>query len=152
LGKEFTVTLKAGEPTVTLTKVTTKDGEPTAVEARCVADVLAVLKGIGELGGTYAEAAEVVRRAEQAGEGGAAVPYDASPRGLTVQALAQIARSDPSVERADLECARAGATDVVQTSHDLPTDADGVKAKPVEADAGPALNRDPGRLFFGPKK
>lgn len=151
LGKEFTVTLKAGEPTATLTKVTTKDGEPTAVEARCVADVLAVVKGIGELGGTYAEAAEFVRRAEQAGAVGAAVHYDASPRGLTVQALAQIARSDPSVERADLEVARAGTADVVQTSHDLPTDADGVKAKPAPAELGPALNRDPGRLF-GSKK
>lgn len=150
LGRDFTVAAKGDEPQVTVTKIALKDGEPVPVSVQCLADVGAVLKALAELGGTYNEAVEFVRRAEKADALAAKVWYDASPRGLSVQQLAQIAGSDPSIERADLEVARAGRGDVVPASYDLPTDADRVRAEPTPA-AEPALNRDPGRLF-GPKK
>jgi hypothetical protein len=152
LGRDFTVSARPGEPQVTVTRIATKNGEPTAVERHCLADVGAVLRTLGELGGGYTEAVEFVRRAEQAEAVAATVQYDAAPRGLTVQKLAQIARADPSLERADLEVARAGRTDdLTPASYDVPTEGDAVQAKPKPSAAEPALNRDPGRLF-GPKR
>jgi hypothetical protein len=146
LGKDFTVTAKGDEPQVTVTKIALKDGEPVPVARQCLADVGAVLKTLAELGATYNEAVEFVRRAEKADALTAAAQYDASPRGLSVQQLAQIAGSDPSIERADLEVERAGRGDVVPASYDLPTDADRVRAEP-KPETEPALNRAPGRLF-----
>jgi hypothetical protein len=152
LGTDFTVSARGDEPQVVVTRIATRDGEPVAVEERCLADVGAVLRALAELGGTYTEAVEFIRRAETAGAVAAEVHYDATPRALPVQHLAQIAGSDPSIERADLEVARAGRGDVVPASYDLPTDADRVKAAPPKPPAPePALNRDPGRLF-GSKK
>ena len=150
LGKEFTVALKAGDPVATVTRVTIKNGEPTPVAVKCKADASAILTALGQLGGSYAEAVECVGRLQKADALAAAVEFDAAPRGITVQHLAQIARSDPSMERADLEVQRAGQPDVVQTSYDVPTDADAVKAAPPASEDVPALNRDPGRLF-GPR-
>ncbi len=151
LGRDFTVSAREGEPQVTVTRIATKNGEPTAVTAHCLADVGAVLRALGKLGATYTEAVEFVRRAEQAEAVAGTVRYDPAPRGLTVQKLAQIAGSDPSIERADLEVARAGRGDVQPASYDLPTEADRVQAKPKPPAPEPALNRDPGRIF-GPKK
>lgn len=146
LGRDFTVASKGDEPQVTVTKIALKDGEPVPVAVQCLADVGAVLKALAGLGATYDEAVEFVRRAEKADALAAGVQYDATPRGLSVQQLAQIAGSDPSIERADLEVARAGRGDVVPASYDLPTDADRVRAEPKPT-AEPALNREPGRLF-----
>jgi hypothetical protein len=152
LGNDFTVASKGDEPQVTVTKIALKDGEPVPVAVQCLADVGAVLKALAELGATFTEAVEFIRRAETADALAAAVQYDARPRGLSVQQLAQIAGSDPSIERADLEVARAGKSDVVPASYDLPTEADRVRAQPKPVAAvEPALNRDPGRLF-GPKR
>ncbi|HET6572008.1 MAG TPA: HEAT repeat domain-containing protein, partial [Fimbriiglobus sp.] len=147
LGQDFTVAAKGDEPRVTVTKIAIKDGEPVPVSKQCLADVGAVVKTLAELGGTFTEVVEFVRRAETADALAAAVQYDARPRGLSVQQLAQIAGSDPSIERADLEVARAGQADVVPASYDLPTEADRVKAQPTTPAPEPALNRDPGRLF-----
>ena len=74
------------------------------------------------------------------------VVRDAVPRVLGLQQLAQIARSDPSAEKADKTVERAGQTEVVQASLELPTDGDGVQKQPEPAPP-PALNREPGRLF-----
>lgn len=154
VGSEFTLTAAEGSDAVTLTRLTTKNGEPVAIPVQCRADLAAILTALAELGGTYTDAVELVRRAEKADALAVPVAYDALPRGLAVQQLAAIARSDPSVSRADLEVERAarpaGANgEVVPASLDLPTDADAVKAKPADPAAadGPALNRQPGRLF-----
>jgi hypothetical protein len=150
LGRDFTVAAKGDEPQVSVTKIALKDGEPVPVTLKCPADVGAVLKALAELGATYSEVVEFVRRAEKAEAMAAAVQYDGAPRGLTVQQLAQIAGSDPSIERADLEVERVGRGDVVPVSYDMPTEGDRVRAQPKPPAAEPALNRDPGRLF-GPK-
>lgn len=152
LGKEFTVAVPADAPDAVVTRVTIQNGEPTPVVVKCKADASAIVAAIGKLGGSYTEAVECVGRLKKADAVAAAVEFDAAPRGISVQHLAQIARSDPSMDRADLEVLRVGQADVVQASYDVPTDADGVQATPTaEAVAGPALNRDPGRLF-GPRK
>jgi hypothetical protein len=149
LGNDFTVAAKAGETSVTVTRIATKNGEAVSIPKKCRADVAAVLRTLAELGGTFNEATEFIRRAEKAQVLVAAVHYNDSPRGLPVQHLAQIARSDPSLERADLEVERAGQVDVRPAGYNLPTEADAVQAKPVAEE--PALNRDPGRLF-GPRR
>ena len=140
-----------GDGSATVTPATTKNGEPVAVPKKCRADLAAVLAALAELGGTYAEAVDLIRRLDTADALGAKVAYDAAPRGLTVQQLAQIARSDPSLDKADLEVQRAGQAEVVAASYELPTEADTVQAKPAQPAAEPTLNREPGRLF-GPKR
>ena len=145
LGKDFTVSAKEGEPVATITRVAIKDGEPIAVPRLVKADLAAVLKGLGELGGTFAEAVELIRKTEKADVLLAGVKFDARPRGLTVQTLALIARTDPSLDKADKEVVRVGTADVKQTSYDLPTESEAVQAKPETAEA--LLNRDPGRIF-----
>ena len=149
VGSEFTVAAKEGSDAVTVTRLATKNGELVAVPVQCRADLPTVLAAVAEMGGTYTEAVELIRRAEQADALTAAVAYDSTPRGLSLNQLAQIARSDPSLDRADLEVQRSQRGDVVPASYELPTDADAVKAKPVEpaGNEGPALNRQPGKLF-----
>ncbi|OWK36582.1 flagellar basal body P-ring protein FlgI [Fimbriiglobus ruber] len=148
LGNEFTVTARANSPTVTVTRIVLKNGEPTPVEVTCVADAAAVLKALAELGGTFAEAAMFVAAAKKADAFTCAVAFNANPRGLAIQQLALISRSDPSVERADKEVERVGREDgdIQTASYDLPTAADGVQANAKPA-AAAALNREPGRLF-----
>ena len=142
LGKEFVVAAKSGEPTVTITRVATKNGEPTTVEQRCLGDVSTILKTLGEMGGGYVEAIEFIKRAEKADALTAAVHVDNAPRGLSVQQLAMIARTDPSLQKADGEVVRIGS-DVVNAGYDLPTESEAVQSKPEEV----PLNRGPGRIF-----
>jgi hypothetical protein len=147
LGTDCTVTLKDGDKTATVTRVATKNGEPVGVERKCPADAGAVLAALAELGAGFPEAAEFVKRAQAADAVACGVEFDAAPRGLSVQQLVTIARSDPSIERADLEVQRAGQA-VVQAGYDLPGTAESIQAKPP----APALppNRDPGRLLGDP--
>jgi len=109
------------------------------------ADLAAVLKGLGELGGTFSDAVELIRKAEKSEILLAGVKFDARPRGLNVQSLALIARSDPTLDKADKEVVRVGTPDIKQTSYDPPTEAEAVQAKPEVVE--PLLNRDPGRIF-----
>ena len=148
LGKEYIVAAKSGEPTVTITRVATKNGEPVTVEQRCLSDIVAILKTLGEMGAGYVEAIEFIKRAENAVALTAPVYLDHSPRGLTIQQLALIARTDPTLQKADGEVLRIGTPDVVQAGYDLPIEADQVKSVPPPVDTTP-LNREPGRLFGG---
>jgi len=145
LGKDFIVSAKDGQPVVTITRVTIKNGEPIAVPRTVKADLAAVLKGLGELGGTFSDAVELIRKAEKSEILLAGVKFDARPRGLNVQSLALIARSDPTLDKADKEVVRVGTPDIKQTSYDPPTEAEAVQAKPEVVE--PLLNRDPGRIF-----
>jgi hypothetical protein len=152
LGKTLSVTARAGEPTVTVTRITTdKDGEPTTAAATCLTDLAAVVKLLGDSGATFAEVVDFVRRAETAEVVTTAVKYNETPRALTITQLATISVSDPEVMKADLEVARVGAAPgVVPAHYDLPVDGQAIKAQVRHAEE-PALNREPGRLF-GPRK
>ncbi len=151
LGKEYTVSAKEGEPTVTVSRVTTgKDGEPTTVSKTCLTDIGLVLKTLADMGATYPEAVEFVRRAQKAEVVTTAVLFDAAPRGMNIQQLAAISRTDPLAEKADLEVTRVGTADVVQTTFALPGEGAAVQGKSAAA-AAPDLAREPGRIF-GPKR
>ena len=147
LGKDFTVSAKEGEPTVTITRlVTDKNGEPGTVVKQTRTDLAEIIVGLGDLGGTYAEAVEFLRRTQKAEVTTTAIHINNAPHGLTIPQLAMIAVTDPTVEKADLETRRIGRSDVVQASYDLPNDADRVKALQVpEPTLAPRTG--PGRLF-----
>jgi hypothetical protein len=157
LGTDFTVTRKEGEESVVVSRLVTKDGEPTTVTGKYRADLAVVLKGLAEMGGGYAEAIEFVRRMHAAEQLACKLAVDATPAGLTVQQLAQIARRDPTAAEADkLVLAVTGQTpgdDLTQTGgFDIPSAADAVK-KPAAPIVPLQLNRDPGSVFdLGKKK
>jgi hypothetical protein len=152
LGTEFTVTRKEGEESVTVSRVVTKDGEPATVEAKYRADLGAILKGLAEMGGTYAEAVEFVRRVHAADGFGFPVAVDAVPRGFDVQELARLAGRDPLCAEADKLAEKStGVGEVTPTGgFDLPNTADEL-TKPPEAPPPPApkpgLNRTHGSFF-----
>jgi hypothetical protein len=157
LGTEFTVTRKEGEEAVTISRLTTKDGEPTAVSGKYRADLAVVLKGLAEMGGGYSEAIELVRRVNAADGFACKVSVDANPAGLSVQQLAQLARRDPTAAEADKVVTAAtgqrpaGDADVFQTSFDLPAAGDSLKKAPAPV-VPLRLNRDPGGVLDNWKK
>ena len=151
LGNNFTVSAKDGEPTVTVSRVTTdKNGEPATATATCLTDMAAVVKQLGESGATFADVVDFVRRAQKAEIVTTAVLFNNAPRSLGIAQLATISRGDPDVKKADLEVARTGNGNLAPASYDLPSEADSVKAQAKLIDA-PALNREPGKLF-GPRR
>ena len=135
LGTDVTVTLREGEESALVTRIGSKDGEPVSVERRCRADAGAVLAELANLGAGFPEAVDFLRRADAAAAVACGVEFDAAPRGLSVQQLVTIARSDPSIERADLEAKRAGS-EVVPASFTLPSEGDAVQ-KPAAPAVGP---------------
>jgi hypothetical protein len=152
LGTDFTVTRKEGEDSVVVTRITTKDGEPTEVKGKYRADLAVILKGLSEMGGGYAEAIEFIRRVNKADALACAVAVDANPAGLSVQQLAQIARRDPTAADADkMMAAAAGARpadpDVVPVGgFDLSAPADTLKKTPAPV-VPLDRSRDPGSVL-----
>ncbi|MDB5313838.1 MAG: hypothetical protein JWO38_8040 [Gemmataceae bacterium] len=152
VGPDFTVSMAAGDPAVKVTRIVRVNGEPQVKEAKCSADVHAVLVAMSRLGGGYAEAVELLRRADGAQVLSAAVVVDALPLQMTVQQLAGYAKADPALVKADAEVARVGTlrTDLETAGLDVASDQD-PDAKPAEgATQRPPLSRNPGRIF-GPK-
>ncbi len=151
LGTEFTVTRKDGEDGVTVSRVVTKDGEPTTIEAKYRADLAAILKGLAEMGGTYAEAVEFVRRVHAADGFAFPVAVDAVPRGFDVQELARLAGRDPLCAEADKLAEKStGVAELTQTGgYDLPTAADEVTRQPevLPVPKKPGLNVNHGSVF-----
>jgi hypothetical protein len=148
LGSEFTVTRKEDEDSVRITRVVTKNGEPTTVEGKYRADLAVVLKGLAEMGGTYADAIEFVRRTHAANGLACGVQVDCLPRGFEVQELARMAGRDPTAAEADKLAAKASrpaAGDRPVVGYDLPQPGDAVKKPTVTPVAG--LNRNPGSVL-----
>jgi len=150
IGNDFTVTARGDDPNITVTRIARREGEPVAISETCPADLGAVLVALSKLGGTYSEAVELVMRAQRAEVLAAAVAYDALPRGIPIQQLAQISRNDPHLARADREVERYQRGEVVPAGYDLPTEGQSVQQPAAPVEAVP-LNREPGRLF-GPKR
>ena len=67
-----------------------------------------MLTAIGKLGGGYAEAVELIRRADRAQVLSARWSCDAIPAELNIRQLAQFARRDPTLAKANVEVAKAG--------------------------------------------
>ncbi len=151
---EFTVSVPAGGlPRVTHVRKGREDAEVDEVQCK-TADLTAVLGALDRLGGGYAEAIELIRKADRAEALTGPMVLDAVPKELSVQVLSGFAQVDPTLAKADVEVARVGTVQpaVDANGFELPT----AQAAPAVAPAGallpkPPLNRDPGRLF-GPKR
>lgn len=154
VGSEFTVHVPAGAETATVTRIVTVRGNAEEKKVTCKSTALAhVLFAIGELGGGYAEAVELIRRADRAQVLTAPVVVDAVPAELNIRQLAQYAAKDPTLTRANLEIARAGVVrpDLDTAGFDLPPPEPEPAAQVPPPAPRPPLNRNPGRLF-GPKR
>ncbi len=151
LGNEFTITRKAGDETVVISRIVEKDGEPTTLSAKYRPDLAHILKGLAEMGASYTEAVEFIRRLHAADALACKLAVDAQPRGFTIQELSKLARKDPLAREADLLARKsmgsAADTGIAQTGgFDITTAAE-EKANAPKAPIVPMRNRDPGRLF-----
>ncbi|MFO0797088.1 MAG: flagellar basal body P-ring protein FlgI [Gemmataceae bacterium] len=151
LGSEFTVSVPANGPEAKVSRIVRVKGQPDVKEVTCPTDLTAVLATVARLGGGYGEAVELVRRADNAQVMTAALAQDAIPRQLSVQQLANFARLDPTLVKADVEVARVGASSLELEAAGVDLPADPGEARPADAPARAPLSRDPGRLF-GPRQ
>jgi hypothetical protein len=131
LGREFTITAKAGDLQATVTRILPGVDGAQEVSAKCSLGVASLLNAVGEMGGGYSEAVELVRRADQAKVLAAAVAIDAAPQGIPIVQLAALARTEANLDRANLEVERIGRGDV-PASYDLPNFDEVKTPAPVE--------------------
>ncbi|HEY1376080.1 MAG TPA: flagellar basal body P-ring protein FlgI, partial [Gemmataceae bacterium] len=85
-GPEFTVRADEGKATCTVCRFTTRHGKQSK---ECPLEVAAVIRAVAELGGTYADAVEVLRQAEACRGLNCAVKADALPKAPSVYDLAR---------------------------------------------------------------
>lgn len=86
LAGEFTARVAAGESTVTISRFTRRKGQQTKT---CSLEVAEVLRTIAELGGSYADAIELLRQADSTRNLNCALKVDALPKAPTVYDLAR---------------------------------------------------------------
>lgn len=150
VGHDFVVSAKAGDEKATVTHLTEGKDGTREVTVQVATNLRAVLQAIGELGGGYAEAVELVRKTDAAKVLVSTLAIDSTPRGIPIPQLARLAKTDSNLERANIEVTRSTtASELMQAGFDLPTDADTVRADANTEE--PALNRSPGRIFGGKK-
>jgi hypothetical protein len=154
VGSEFTVHVPAGGGEPTVTRIVRVRGDLEEKKVACKSTALAeVVVAIGRLGGGYAEAVELIRRAERAQLLSSALVIDAIPSEMNVGQLAQFAAKDPTLTKANVEIARAGVVrpELDSTGFDLPAALPDPAAQFTPPPPRPPLNREPGRIF-GPKR
>ncbi len=154
VGGEFTVSVPEGQPAKVTRVFRGRTGEAQVEERKCLPNLAAVLTTMANLGGGYAEAIELVRKADRAEALTGKLVVDAIPRELSMQQLVGFAKlSDSTLAKANAEVAKVGTVRPA-------LDANGFELPAVQTDGiTPAgaplvkqpLNRDPGRLF-GPKR
>lgn len=103
-GDDFTVTAVAGGEKCTLKRFSLKDKQMKSKE--CSLGMADVLKTLAELGGTYADAADLLRKAGSAGRLNCELQADASPRVIDPAELARAAYEDPTLRK--LSAAKGG--------------------------------------------
>ncbi len=152
VGNDFVIAAKAGDEKATITHLATgRDGSKQVV-VKVPSTLRGVLTAVGELGGGYAEAVELIRKADGTKVLAATLAVDSMPRGMPITQLAKLARSDSNLEQANMEVVRATTptgSELQLASFDLPSEADNVKQTPAAEE--PSLNRSPGRLFSAKK-
>lgn len=155
LGPDFVVRREEGEDSVFISRFVTKNGEPATVEAKYRADLSVILKGLAEMGGTYAEAVEFVRRVNAADGFACSVAVDSVPRGFDVQELARMAGRDPLAVEADKLAAKMSpgsgikdGGDLIQAGgFELPGQTDSLKQLAPIVPLRPDPNRNPGSVL-----
>ena len=160
VGSDFTVQVPAGGGEATVTRIVQArraggiEGDLEEKKVACKTTTLAeVLVAIGRLGGGYAEAVELIRRAERAQVLSAALVIDAIPAEMNIAQLSQFAAKDPTLTRANTKVASAGVVrpELDATGFDLPPAEPDPAALFTPQPQRPPLNREPGRIF-GPKR
>lgn len=154
VGSEYTVSVPANGTEATVTRIVIIKGDAEPKKVTCpTTDLSAVLTAIARLGGGYTEAVELIRKADRAQVLTAAVVIDAIPAELNVRQLAQFARKDPTLTRANVEIAKAGVVrpELNAEGFDLPALEPEPAAQFTPPPPRPPLNREPGRIF-GPKR
>jgi flagellar basal body P-ring protein FlgI len=97
-GPEITITARPGDSVVTISKFTLS-GESPPVHIQSTMAVADVLKKMAELGGTYADAAEMLNKASEQRALTCKLAKDALPRAVPIKKLAEAAREDPRLEQ-----------------------------------------------------
>lgn len=87
LAGEFTVTAADGDETCTISRFSVKGGQQSR---RVTGGVAEVLRALAELGGTYVDAMELLRQADNCRALNCAVKVDALPKAPSVQDLARM--------------------------------------------------------------
>ncbi|MFL5328799.1 MAG: flagellar basal body P-ring protein FlgI [Gemmataceae bacterium] len=85
-GSDFTLTAKEGEDFCTLSRFSVRTGKQSR---KCSLELAEVMKALGELGGDYADALELLRQCESSRALNCAVKFDALPKAPTVHELAK---------------------------------------------------------------
>ncbi len=155
IGSDFSIQIPMDGSDATITRIAkTRNGDLEEKKLTCkTTDLLEILATLGKLGGGYNEAVELIRRADRAQVLSAAVIVDAIPSELNVRQLAQFARRDPTLIRANAEIAKAGVVrpGLDANGFDLPTTEPDPATLYTPPPPRPPLNREPGRIF-GPKQ
>ncbi len=94
-GDDFTIAADAGSDSCTLKRFSLKDKK--VVEQKCPLAMADVLKTLAEMGGTYADAVDLLRKAEANGRLNCELQADAVPRVADVSQLARAAKDDPTL-------------------------------------------------------
>jgi hypothetical protein len=96
-GEEFTITAAAGADSCTLKRFSLKDKDKKVPKKECSLAIGDLLKALAEMGGTYADAVDLLRKAEAAGRLNCELQADAVPRVADVSQLARAAKDDPTL-------------------------------------------------------
>ena len=97
-GPGITVTARAGDSVATVSRFSVRTGgEPTHVQ--CPLNVADILRTMADLGGTYSDAAEMLRKADDRKALSCELARDALPRAVPIKRLAQAAREDPRMQQ-----------------------------------------------------
>jgi hypothetical protein len=96
-GPNITVTARPGDEVATVSRFSARSGQPTHVQ--CSLDVADVLRKMAELGATYADAADLLQKADERKALSCPVAVDATPKAVPVKRLAEAARQDPRLEQ-----------------------------------------------------
>lgn len=150
VGGEFSVTVPEGQAAKVTRVFRGRNGEAEVKDVRCVPNLASVLTAIANLGGGYAEAIELVRKADRAEALTGRLVTDAIPRELSIQQLVGFAKlNDSTLAKANAEVARVGTvrTAVDANGFELPSTQDAALPPAGAPLARQPLNRDPGRLF-----
>lgn len=99
VGAEFTVTADKDAQVCTIKRFSVKHGQPVRQCSLTAADVL---KNLAEIGGSYADAVDLLQKADAASRLNCAVFHDALPRPADVRDLAKLGKQDPTLRSATL--------------------------------------------------
>jgi hypothetical protein len=143
------VSAQEGDEKATVSAVTVGSDGSKEAKRQVPLNLRAVVMTIGEMGGNYSDAVEMIRKSNEVKIVNSSLAIDSVPRGMPITQLARLARTDSNLEQANVFVTQvtANTSGLQQVSFELPVD-ETQKTKPVEEQP---LNRSPGRIFSGKK-